>query len=118
MNRSKEIRICKQSFSRRHGKTPEAADPRQHQVHGEGQRRPLINRTLGQLDRLNLTRIIIVTGYEGQKLRDHIASLDVKTPICYIDNPIYDKTNNIYSLAWPASTWCGGHPAPGVRHHF
>ena len=43
---------------------------------------PLINRTLGQLDRLNLTRIIIVTGYEGQKLRDHIASLDVKTPIC------------------------------------
>ena len=60
---------------------------------------PLINRTLGQLDRLNLTRIIIVTGYEGQKLRDHIASLDVKTPICYIDNPIYDKTNNIYSLA-------------------
>ena len=60
---------------------------------------PLINRTLGQLDGLNLSRIVIVTGYEGQKLRDHIASLDVKTPICFIDNPIYDKTNNIYSLA-------------------
>ncbi len=60
---------------------------------------PLINRTLSQLDSLNLTRIIIVTGYEGQKLRDHIASLDVKTPICFIDNPVYDKTNNIYSLA-------------------
>ncbi len=60
---------------------------------------PLINRTLSQLDSLNLTRIIIVTGYEGQKLRDHIASLDVKTPICFIDNPIYDRTNNIYSLA-------------------
>ena len=60
---------------------------------------PLINRTLRQLDSLDLSRIIIVTGYEGQKLRDHIASLDVKTPVCFIDNPIYDKTNNIYSLA-------------------
>ena len=40
-----------------------------------------------------------MTGYEGQKLRDHIATLDVKTPVCFIDNPIYDKTNNIYSLA-------------------
>ncbi len=60
---------------------------------------PLINRTLRQLDSLDLSRIIIVTGYEGQKLRDHIATLDVKTPVCFIDNPIYDKTNNIYSLA-------------------
>ena len=60
---------------------------------------PLINRTLRQLDSLDLSRIIIVTGYEGQKLRDHIATLDVKTPVYFIDNPIYDKTNNIYSLA-------------------
>lgn len=60
---------------------------------------PLINRTLRQLDSLDLSRIIIVTGYEGQKLRDHIATLGVKTPVCFIDNPIYDKTNNIYSLA-------------------
>ena len=27
------------------------------------------------------------------------ATLGIKTPIVYIDNPIYDKTNNIYSLS-------------------
>lgn len=59
----------------------------------------LIDRVLHQLEDCALSRIIIVTGYEGQKLKDYIVTLDVKTPICYVDNPIYDKTNNIYSLA-------------------
>lgn len=59
----------------------------------------LIERMLRQLDRLKLRRIVIVVGYQGQKLIDFISTLDVKTPIEYIDNPIYDKTNNIYSLA-------------------
>lgn len=59
----------------------------------------LIERTLVQLDQLKLSRIVIVIGYEGQKLVDFIKTLDVKTPIIFIDNPIYDKTNNIYSLA-------------------
>ena len=59
----------------------------------------LIDRMLHQIDRQHLSRIIIVVGYEGQKLIDHIGTLDVQTPITYINNPIYDKTNNIYSLA-------------------
>lgn len=59
----------------------------------------LIDRVLHQLERLQLSRIVIVIGYEGQKLVDYIKTLDIKTPICYVDNPIYDKTNNIYSLA-------------------
>ena len=59
----------------------------------------LIERVLRQLDSLDLSRIVIVEGYEGQKLIDYIGTLDVKTPIKFIDNPIYDKTNNIYSLA-------------------
>lgn len=59
----------------------------------------LIERMLQQLDTLGLSEIIIVTGYEGQKLKDFIGTLDVSTPIAYVDNPIYDKTNNIYSLA-------------------
>ena len=58
----------------------------------------LIERMLKQLDRLNLDRIVIVVGYEGQKLMDYIATLDISTPIVYVDNPIYDRTNNIYSL--------------------
>ena len=59
----------------------------------------LIERMLSQIDKRNLSRIVIVVGYEREKLKDYIATLDVKTPIEYVDNPIYDKTNNIYSLA-------------------
>ena len=59
----------------------------------------LIDRMLHQIEKLHLSRIIIVVGYEGQKLIDYIDSLDIQTPTVYINNPIYDKTNNIYSLA-------------------
>ena len=59
---------------------------------------PMINRTLSQLDRLSLSRIVIVVGYEGEKLTGHIRTLDVKTPVVFVENPIYNKTNNIYSL--------------------
>ncbi len=59
----------------------------------------LIERMLKQIDRKNLNRIVIVVGYEGKKLIDYIHTLDIKTPVCFIENPIYDKTNNIYSLA-------------------
>ena len=58
----------------------------------------LIDRMLHQLEQKNLSRIVVVTGYQGEKLRDYIESLGISTPICYVDNPIYDKTNNIYSL--------------------
>ena len=59
----------------------------------------LIDRMLHQIEKHHLSRIVIVVGYEGQKLIDYIATLDIKTPIVYVENPIYDKTNNIYSLA-------------------
>lgn len=60
---------------------------------------PLINRTLRQLEQHCLSRIIIVTGYEGENLKNHINSLELKTPVVFIHNPVYDKTNNIYSLS-------------------
>ncbi len=59
----------------------------------------LVERLLSILDKKNLSKIVFVVGYEGQKLIDYINTLNVKTQIEYIDNPIYDKTNNIYSLA-------------------
>lgn len=59
----------------------------------------LIDRVLHQLERLHLSRIVIVVGYEGKKLVDYIKTLNIQTPICFVDNPIYYKTNNIYSLA-------------------
>ncbi len=66
----------------------------------------LIERMLRQIDSHNLSRIVIVVGYEGQKLIDYISTLDVRTPIVYIDNPIYDKTNNIYSLSLAKEWLC------------
>ena len=58
----------------------------------------LIDRMLRQLEALHLSRIAIVIGYQGQKLIDYIHTLNVKTPINYVENPIYFRTNNIYSL--------------------
>lgn len=58
----------------------------------------LIDRMLGQLLALDLSRIIIVVGYEGQNLIDYITSRYHNDKIVFIENPIYYKTNNIYSL--------------------
>ncbi|MDL2225439.1 aminotransferase class I/II-fold pyridoxal phosphate-dependent enzyme [Eubacteriales bacterium OttesenSCG-928-M02] len=58
----------------------------------------LIERMLNQLDALGLSRIVLVIGYEGQKLVGYIQTLGIKTPIAYVENDIYFKTNNIYSL--------------------
>ncbi|MFQ9933797.1 MAG: aminotransferase class I/II-fold pyridoxal phosphate-dependent enzyme, partial [Lachnospiraceae bacterium] len=59
----------------------------------------LIDRMLHQLDRLKLQRIVIVVGYERKKLMEYISGLNINTPVEYVENEIYDKTNNIYSLA-------------------
>ena len=58
----------------------------------------LIERALSQLDKFNLSRIVIVIGYEGKKLVEYVKSLEIKTKVLFVENPIFDKTNNIYSL--------------------
>lgn len=60
----------------------------------------LIDRVLTQLSPLGLTRVVIVVGYQGQNLIDYLGHrYDDQFPIEYVENPVYDKTNNIYSLA-------------------
>ncbi|MBO4266293.1 MAG: phosphocholine cytidylyltransferase family protein [Lachnospiraceae bacterium] len=59
----------------------------------------MIERLLRQLDDRRLDRIIIVVGYEGRKLEDYVRTLGIATDVEFVNNPIYDKTNNIYSLA-------------------
>ena len=59
----------------------------------------LIDRMMRQLKKLNLKRVVIVVGYEGQKLMDYLGTDWNGLKIEYVNNPIYDKTNNIYSLA-------------------
>lgn len=58
----------------------------------------LIERVLRQLDRLGLSKIVLVVGYKGDKLISFVDTMSINTPIVFVDNPIYDKTNNIYSL--------------------
>ena len=58
----------------------------------------LIDRVLGQLSRLDLNRVVIVVGYEGKKLMDYVGNEYNGMPIEYVSNPIYDKTNYIYSM--------------------
>lgn len=66
----------------------------------------IIERCLRILDRKKLSRIVIVVGYKGENLVEFIDSLNIVTPICYINNHIYDKTNNIYSLALAKEYLC------------
>ncbi len=64
----------------------------------------LIDRLLGQLAKQQLKRVIIVVGYKGKELREYLESqygqqLTASCQLLFAENPVYDKTNNIYSLA-------------------
>lgn len=59
----------------------------------------LIERVLTQLSSFPLTRVIIVIGYKGEELRNFLGNTYNGLAIEYIENKIYDKTNNIYSLS-------------------
>jgi choline kinase len=60
----------------------------------------LIDRVLNQLLTLNINRVIIVVGYKGNQLVEYVrGKYASKLTIEFINNPIYDRTNNIYSLA-------------------
>ena len=73
------------------------------EVNGE----KLIDRFIRQLSKHHLSRLVIVVGYEGQKLIDYIGHrYDDIINIEYITNPIYDKTNNFYSLALASEVMC------------
>lgn len=65
------------------------------QVNGEC----IIDRLLSQLSKYTFERVIIVVGYQGDKLKRHIGNRYPHLNIEYLENPIYDKTNNIYSLS-------------------
>lgn len=60
---------------------------------------PLIDKVMAQLSKQPLNKVIIVVGYKRQELKEYLGQEYNGMPIQYIENPIYDKTNNIYSLA-------------------
>lgn len=67
----------------------------------------LIDRVIQQLSRLNLDRLVLVVGYKGKELKEYIGKrYEDILKIEYVENPIYDKTNNIYSLALAKDWLC------------
>ncbi len=59
---------------------------------------PLIDRLLTQLTTYSFNRIVIVVGYEGKGLKSYLGDSYNNVPLKFVENPIYDRTNNIYSL--------------------
>ena len=60
--------------------------------------KPLIVRLLEQLDRYGIKHTTIVVGYRADDLQQRIGCRFGNVEIKYIENPVYDKTNNIYSF--------------------
>ena len=58
----------------------------------------IIERTINNLIAGGVSDIIIVTGYLADELKEFIQAKFPDLQIAYIHNPIYDSTNNIYSL--------------------
>lgn len=58
----------------------------------------LIDRALECLHNQKVSRIILVVGYKGDNVKKHVGNSYKGTEVLYVDNPVYDKTNNIYSL--------------------
>ncbi len=59
---------------------------------------PMINRALDVLTSFDISRIVLVVGYKGDKLKEYLGNEYNGIPIVYVENPVYDTTNNIYSL--------------------
>ncbi|MDD6184484.1 MAG: aminotransferase class I/II-fold pyridoxal phosphate-dependent enzyme [Bacteroidales bacterium] len=64
------------------------------EVNGE----KLIDRALESLFAVQMSRVIIVVGYKAQNVMAHVGYEFNGMPVVYVQNPLYDKTNNIYSL--------------------
>lgn len=58
----------------------------------------LIKRMLDQIAAYKFKQIVIVIGYFGDKLKTFIGNNYKEIPVTYVENPIYQTTNNIYSL--------------------
>ena len=60
--------------------------------------RTLISQALEMLNNVGITKLILVVGYKRENLIEHVGNRYKNIEIEYIENPIYNKTNNIYSL--------------------
>jgi histidinol-phosphate/aromatic aminotransferase/cobyric acid decarboxylase-like protein/GTP:adenosylcobinamide-phosphate guanylyltransferase len=58
----------------------------------------LITQALDRLNSVGIKKLILVVGYKKENLIQYVGDKYKNITIEYVENPIYDKTNNIYSL--------------------
>ena len=59
----------------------------------------LIDRTLDTLAEVGIKRVVLVVGYNAQNVVDHVGEEYRGMSITYVENKVYDKTNNKMVLA-------------------
>lgn len=64
----------------------------------------LIERAVDALKNVGINRLVMVVGYKSENLKKFINENIKDMEIVFIDNPDYDKSNNIYSL-YLAKEW-------------
>src|SRR5665647_3681113 len=65
---------------------------------------PILERLVRSLDSHGFKRLVIVTGYKAERIRDYLGESFGGIAIEYIVSPLFETTNNIYSL------WLTRHP--------
>jgi len=58
----------------------------------------LIEYSLDALFAAGVAQVVLVVGYKGDRLKAFVRSAYPQADIRFIENPVYDKTNNIYSF--------------------
>lgn len=63
-------------------------------VHGT----PVLGYALDTLQRANIDECVIVVGYRADQIESLVGNRYGRMKITYVENPIFDQTNNIYSF--------------------
>ena len=61
-------------------------------------RETILSRQLTQLAEAGIRDVVITTGYYDEVLVNYCRSLDLPLDFTFVKNPVYDKTNYIYSI--------------------
>ena len=61
-------------------------------------RETILSRQLAQLADFGIEEVVITTGKFDQVLEEYVRSLDLPVQCTFVKNPVYDRTNYIYSI--------------------
>jgi NDP-sugar pyrophosphorylase family protein len=59
---------------------------------------PILGRLIRSLDQCGFERLVVVTGYRSEVIRDYLGEDFDGVAIEYVVSPVFETTNNIYSL--------------------